>query len=566
MKKVVLGNIILFISFLCLTTSCSEDDSPDTTPTIQNGGEVFKGQVVSIDLSDNTLTEEEYFGTLGTVDVLLSKSQDENQLVFLVPFDAEIGEQDLLIPSLNNTTIHYIVKDVASANTPEVATEPLFQNFDRLKVSLSQSTSPDAAMAINNIEHFKNYFENHATDDDKLQISRAYEANKELFDNILIEDFSTPTGRFTHDDKVILGKFVLAVMLIDGGSILAVRGPHPAIKALGVVIAGIATTKAIDYYVQFIEKEVKELGINIKSLSGNNSRNAQTTALSLTSDQASTFTLKTERRKLDATDQNTSISLLKSVFDSRNYYNKIVTSVNEAIDFVNTHIPFIEFDFIQLAYLEDASTTVLALADQEVFNNYAFTVSDPNLELKSVSFEGDGQISIKITLAENVTSSPYESFLNYDYKDDINSFSGKIPLQIIQTKNPLIGTWVLESFSGGIPVGEFEEMTLYDCPNIAYQKETFLSFTLIFTADIVTMNESTKTVYYNRTWEPSNCTIISDDPDTEETDNFSDKLSYVFDGGSLRLSDDELGEDAISLHFLNENKIQLDGNLVFVRQ
>src|SRR5690606_29618585 len=133
-----------------------------------------------------------------------------------------------------------------------------------------------------------------------------------------------------------------------------------------------------------------------------------------------------------------SISLMKSVFDSRNYYNKIVTSVKEDINFENTQIPFIEFDFIQLAYLEDASTTVLALADQEVFNNYAFTVSDPNLELKSVSFEGDGQISIKITLAENVTSSPYESFLNYDYKDDINSFSGKIPLQIIQTKNPLI--------------------------------------------------------------------------------------------------------------------------------
>lgn len=566
MKKVVLSNIILFISFFGLITSCSEDDSPGTTPTNQNVGEVFRGQVVSIDLGDKTLTEEEYFGTLGIIDVVLSKSQDESQLVFLVPFNAEIGEQDLLIPSLNNTTIQYLVKDVVPADVPEVATEPLFQNFDRLTVSLSQSTSPDAAMAINNIEHFKNYFENHATDDDKLQISRAYEANKELFDNILIEDFSTPTGRFTRDDKVILGKFVLAVMLIDGGSILAVRGPHPGIKALGIVIAGIATTKAIDYYVQFIEKEVKELGININSLSGNNSRNAQTTALSLTSDQASVFTLKTERRKLDATDQNTSIALLKSVFDSRNYYNKIVTSVNEAIDFVNTHIPFVEFDFIQLAHLEDTSTTVLALADQEVFNNYAFTVSDPNLELKSVSFEGDGQISIKIKLAESITSSPYESFLNYSYNDELNSFSGKIPLQIIQTENPLIGTWILESFSGGIPVGEYEEMTLYDCPNIAYQKETFLSFTLIFTANVVTMNESIRTVYYNRTWDPSSCTIESDGPDTEETDNFSDKLSYVFDGGSLRLSDDELGEDAISLHFLNENKIQLDGNLVFVRQ
>src|SRR5690606_406674 len=111
------------------------------------------------------------------------------------------------------------------------------------------------------------------------------------------------------NDKIVLAKFVLAVMLIDGGSILAAQGHHPGIKALGIVIAGIATAKAIDYYGQLMEKELKELKIIINSLSGNNSRNAQSTALSLTSGQAGLFTFKTERRKLDATDQDTSIDL-----------------------------------------------------------------------------------------------------------------------------------------------------------------------------------------------------------------------------------------------------------------
>jgi len=121
--------IILFALFNLITfSSCSKDVTTDT-PINQIGGEIFRSQVVTINLDNITLSENEYQATFGAQNITVSKS-DEHKLFFLVPHSTEIGMQDLVISSLNDATIHYDVQDTVLSETIEVTMESFFANLE----------------------------------------------------------------------------------------------------------------------------------------------------------------------------------------------------------------------------------------------------------------------------------------------------------------------------------------------------------------------------------------------------------------------------------------------------
>ena len=118
MKKIY--SKALFIAFALITVlSCSKDDSSANIV----GGVVFRSQVVTINLPDTDLPENEYQATLGGIAVTLSKA-DDHKLLFGLPAASALGLKDLIIPTLGNLTIRYYVKDTVLSETAEATMEP----------------------------------------------------------------------------------------------------------------------------------------------------------------------------------------------------------------------------------------------------------------------------------------------------------------------------------------------------------------------------------------------------------------------------------------------------------
>jgi len=455
--------LLLIVTTTILLLSCSKDD--DKAEAIdQNGGEAFRSQIVKINIEDKILSENEYQGNLGETAITLSRSED-NKLTFLIPSDTELGPQDLKIPALGNAVIHYNIKETVLTETVEATIAPLFINFDTFALTLPTSTSPEASNMQHNLDSFNTYYEN-ASDADKLQIAIAYKANKTLIDEVILNDYSNVAGRFTNADKEILIKFFISVLSIDIGSMLAVNGGHPGVRALGIVIAGIATTSSINFYKQFIEVEVKEIGVTVSTLLGENNRNELITELTFQDGANTILPISTSRRKLTAADANATQEMAVDFFSRRNTYNFLIGKVNTAIQYINSVNPFFTFGLIQLAQLPSSATSSQAVANQEVINKFKFTVNNPNLVLEYANFEANGQIKVKIKIVGTPANPTVISTLNYSYEDEFSGYSGSFPIKVdyVEATETVIGsqTWMttnlnVSTYRNGDPIPQIQD-------------------------------------------------------------------------------------------------------------
>ena len=559
MKKIY-QNLFIFLITIVSITSCSNDDQGAIA---LNGGEVFRSQVVTINLPNTNLSLKEYEATLDGRAITLSRSED-HKLLFLMPEDADLGTHTLTIPKLNEATVTYDIKETVLDETPVKTLEPLFENIKIYNNTLSSATAPEALNMQKNITCFTNYY-NNASDEEKTELALAYKANKTQFDQIILNDYSNVEGRLTREDRIIFGKFLIAVASIEIGSWLATSGGHPGVRAMGIVIAGIATTSAINYYKQFIEVEVKEIGVSIGSILGVNQRSSVGNALSLQNDVSSTFSISTLRRKLNSSDATGTQSAIISFFKSREAYNYVINKVNAAIRYVNENNSFFTFETFELAELPASTPANLAIADQEIFKKITFSVSHPNLKLVFSSLESDGQLNLKIKIIGTPKSLPVESFLNYKYSDDFSSFSGKIPLVINQ--NPLIGTWKLLTFEGGLVPGEYF-ITDYQCskPISAYTTDSEI---LVITTNTFNFNSNYTIKNYNIDFDPNNCDILNDRPDTFSKATEKNSLNYVSDANTNTITFTAGGGvdsgPVTDTYVIEQNKLSLGGS-VFVRQ
>ena len=103
MKKFLLS-IIIFSTFLF---SCSKDDTA-TDSINENGGQISRFQLVTVDFGSTTVPNDTYTGIFNNEPITLSKIED-NKLLFYVKESTPLGQTQLLIPSLNDTKIKYEV-------------------------------------------------------------------------------------------------------------------------------------------------------------------------------------------------------------------------------------------------------------------------------------------------------------------------------------------------------------------------------------------------------------------------------------------------------------------------
>lgn len=450
------------VAITLLLSSCSKDDDKNTSIEA-TGGEIFKSQIVTVSL-DIELSEEEYIGTLGNTEVVLRKSED-GKLLFIVPSTSMIGLHDLVIPNLNNAVIHYEVKEPELMGTPEAVLEDFNANLGTFSTELDGS--PHAITAQNAINSFNNVFEN-ATEEEKKQIAILYQTNKEMIDNIILNDFSDVTGRVTASDMLIVVKRKLAIIAMVGGAMITLYCPSPVEKALGIAIIAVGAYKSQVYFIQLKERVLNVIQVLIDDVRGEFQRNPNETfnlSVKLIDDVAKSVTFKVAERKLVSGDASKTESGAVSFFADHFKYNNCISNVNEKIAFVNNTLPFANFGLIALETLPSSAPETIATADENVFGKIVFSLNHPNLALVSSTYS-NGQMSLKVKITGEPASLPVIAALKFSYKDEFSSFSGTLPIEVdrLDSSEVLIGTqtWMttnlnVSNYRNGDPIPQIQD-------------------------------------------------------------------------------------------------------------
>jgi uncharacterized protein (TIGR02145 family) len=456
---------ILFtiLSFITLFLSCSKvDDSPTDNPV---GGDAYKMQIITIDLPNTTLTNSEYHGSMGNVDITLTKSED-HKLMFVIPSTMQLGNQNLIINDLNNLKITYNVKEYVLTDTADNTIAPFQENLNSFQASLSGNI--DTQNAINS---FNQIYAN-ATDEDKIKIATIYKANQTLFDTIILNDFSNITGRSNLYNNVVLLilKHEAAVIAMATGLALTMYGVEPIEKVVGITMLVIAFRKAVGFGQQAVSTVAVASGVVIDDIDGQNNKNQNSnnnsSTISLPNNVARNVSIKVKDRTLIASDSNKTEEMTALFFKYFDIINGYVTRVNPVIQWVNNNVPFSNFSLLSPETVSDTSPTVNNPMDSGSFQNLVLSISNPVLSLQNATLTSDGLLNLKVKIVGNATT-PVQGTLQYSYSDDLNTFSGSLPITVSNNAEAVtIGSqiWMVKNldvstYNDGTPIPQVTDPT-----------------------------------------------------------------------------------------------------------
>ncbi len=232
MKKILLLLLVSFTSVV-LFNACSKDDAENAENINQNGGNVYRYQIVTINVPNTELEQDEYEGTLGNQSIELVKTE-AHKLAFAVPIEAVLGNTELLIPNLNNAKISYnILQPILELSVDE--TVNLFTNSVGAAFETIEQSAVQSAVAQNNYDQFLAYYAQ-ATPSEKEEIALFYQTNKTLFDSVLKPlNYGLEGGRFAYDEQKV-AKYILGIQtgvfsLAAGATLLTIKNPYAALAS-----------------------------------------------------------------------------------------------------------------------------------------------------------------------------------------------------------------------------------------------------------------------------------------------------------------------------------------------
>lgn len=448
--------LILFYSIFILL-SCSKDDS-NGNQINQNGGQVSRFQIVKISTGNMPLTENTYDALFNDEPVQLAKS-DTNELVFYVPETTPLGANTLKITSLNNAEVNYQVVDVVLQNSAETTIQPIMTLFTNTGQNLP--TEPQFSVFAQNYQSTMNYM-NGLSDNDKEEVAKFYFANKELIDAVFNTDYSVIQGKnnllsgaeFDFDKyKSLIRKYKKSLAIALASTAVAILEPSNAIRPFAIGIAGFAIYKATDFHNQITEDVFRVIGIKVDEMFGVNNRNnnaIQASALSFVSGQDRVLPFQVNTRNFINADASVEKEMTKLFFDTKNGLNSFITSVNNAIVWVNSNIPFVNFNSLPLVDVTNSSPNTLFNVNSQLMQKVSFTINHPNLKLDSATLSNTGQLTAKVSLVGNPATLPVTSVLNYTYNDEFNSFTGTIPITVSGAPAQLVSAEILGYESVGV--------------------------------------------------------------------------------------------------------------------
>jgi hypothetical protein len=532
---------VLFLT--AMLAACSSDDS--TTPEQPgepNGGEAFQAEVVNITLPEPQLSQLEYQGTINGIPVTLFKSED-GKLLFIMPPSLPAGTYDLIIPALD-TTITYTVQPTVLTGTAEETLEDFVSDLNAFAAILDES--PEGQALQTTIDSFNDYYAD-APAEEKTQMAIAYKANRALFDILLSTDVAGRGIVESTREYVKKHKLAVAVMAVGVGLVFS-----PGYAVLGIAAIGVGAYKAYKANTEAHENVLTAIKVEVGGWFGLNDRNTNNDDIILEDGRSKTFSFNLGERKFIASDANKTEPIAVEYFDAVEKYNYYANKVNPVIDNTND-AKGTNFSSIQDEEVPVSSPEVSTEVTPELFENIQFSFNHPNVSLTSASVTAEGQLTLKVEITGNPSTLPFEADLRYSYSDGLSTFSGKLPVTIMPS---VIGTWTLQSFENGTPVGTyFDYAFAEDCSSLVLAGYTITSETYTIGETTYSYSGNEITRQYNLTW--SGCTVISNGPDQDEAFPYSGSGTYTLEGGTYVAV--EGGEThALAFEWITQDKIRID--------
>lgn len=545
MKKItLLLNVFILFSFIMI--SCSEDDSSSNSIELE-GGVIYKAQVVTLQIINVDINQQEYIGYLDGNEINLYKSA-ENQLIFMVPLNISNGKQDLTIPGLRDAVIHYTVNETTLSQTAEETLIPFFSNLNVFELALDDS--PEAVNVQNTINSFNTYYSS-ATDEEKEAFAVIYKANKSSIDEIFTDDYSHITGRSLFPNavtNVLRHKKSVAVMAIGCGVMFT---GNPILGGLVAIAGAYKAYKANEETVDLLSETIST---EFDGVTGTADRSSNDNVL-LQNNRATQVNFKFIERKIISSDSNKTEPLAVTYFTSFNTYNYLANKCNLIINTTNDFFGT-SFSNMLIKVLNDSNPSVTIPVTQAMFNRMTFSISHPNLQLVSKSLSSEGVLSIVVKMIGSPTALFIHSDLKYTYSDDFTKFDGQIPIDVIFN---IEGSW------RGLTYNEFTigEQKNYSVCGVFTGFDLYSNSSLVFTkvssGHYSAIDRLTGQYYFNGNYiNPDTCELTSMTV-SNETYQFTATYDLFYSGNGVYQVTYPGSSDLNSygLTILDENKIQI---------
>lgn len=446
--------LALFVAIIVFIAGCSKDDTVEE-PVDQDGGNVFRYQMVIINVPNTTLNQNEYDGSLGNKPVTLSKTED-HKLVFAIPVDARLGNSTLVVPGLNNMKIKYNVLQPELEQSAQQTLNSYFSLVDNTFSNI-EGLNTSTSVGVNNFNKIKTYLET-ADEETKLGAALFYQVNKSYIENLFAGIY--PESRLTDAERQSFIRFGKSVVAMGAGVWVAYAGytlvkvnPGSGFLALGAALVGttmvvVGFEKAKEYGLQIVEGDFFGYNTSINEFIGQNNREIQDNNLIFYDNTETILPFKVGTRQLTENENNSTKSLLVNFFSSKSTLNSFIEKINEALAWFNEELS-LSTEPIELYSLVTNPATSIKNVTPEIMEDFAFSISHPNLQLLNASLQSNGQLNLKIKIIGNPETLPVVATLNYSYDDEVCNYSGSFPIEVsINTDNFLVGTWTLTEYNG----------------------------------------------------------------------------------------------------------------------
>jgi hypothetical protein len=442
--------VICIITAL-FTVCCSKEDSPKD-PASAEAEEIYRFQVVTLNMGDTVLSQDEYQGTLAGQQISLRRSSART-LVFSVSPSAVLGRTELVINSLKGYKVPYDIKETVLTENAEKTLSPFLNNLSAYSTQGGFSDIEESKTSMNAAAAFTSFYKE-ADQEQKEALAKLYHANKASFDFILMSGLTVKTNKFTPTDYALTAAdvfgaavtgVVIGIGILQIADYVVSKPPlFAVVKFTGAVLGTVALVTAAHNLLKFVGAKCKAVWLYVSNMRGVTNKNDAEPSLSFKNDSGFTTSVSTYRRTVDMTDSNSSNEILSKFFKAYGSYESAIGLINAAVDFVNNYNPVYKIPLLSVRKIQENAQPQQEAMTQEIFSALTFSITDSKLVLEAAGLDNDGKLTIKVKSRSASAVFPIESFLNYTYSDEFSSFTGRLPITV---RNDLA---VGDSHQGGI--------------------------------------------------------------------------------------------------------------------
>ncbi len=416
--------LALCLSILSVPSCKKSDGFEDGNESTYHGGSVFQGQLVKVSIPDK-LNGQEFVGSLGNQSIKLTQMNDTG-LYFMVPYDAPAGEQLLKIEEKPELLLAYTVVETKLLKSPEETFEPMISMMEGFSETIKMDTLPAKSEVQATISNFLQIYQN-ASAEEKRQYALFYQANAELFDGIINDDYDDLALKNNSKDRFVLYvKCKASVLAMAGGVAVAILGVGPD-KLIGVAVASIGCYKAFGHLMTFNLAPVIKTNMVLDDVDGYFKKQNE---LKFYEGEEKELKIEFRERGVSMEDQGSNSAPSTVGFFTTYYlYNSTVNTLNDIISWVNDNVFFADFKRMKNFQLPGTRAEEIGELAETDYTGLSFSLKSDEAAIGMVRGLGTGKYGISI----NSTSSSQTNLfiLHYEYQDAFNEIKGFFPIELV---------------------------------------------------------------------------------------------------------------------------------------